>query len=302
MAERNITAKHPLRARLAQGTLRLSALLPLPLNHWSGAFLGWLAWLLPGRARRVTMRNLERCYPDLDPVARNRLGRRSLLETGKTAIEMGPLWLWPERRIRRLVRGVTGEQRLREALAEGKGVIVAIPHLGSWEMVGLYCSLRYPMTALYRPPHLPDLEEMVRRGRERFGARLVPTGARGVRALYRSLERGEMVCILPDQVPSAGQWVYAPFFGIPARTMTLVSRLTRRFGSRVLFCYAERLPRGGGFHIHFRPAPAQIHSDDPLLSASHLNLGVERCVRGLPEQYQWSYKRFRGQAAEDFYE
>ena len=301
MAERNTIDKHSLRAWLAQGTLRLSALMPLPLNHWSGALLGWLAWLLPSRARRVTMRNLERCYPDLSPRARNHLARNSLMETGKTATEMGPLWLWPEQRIRRLVHGVTGEQHLRNALAGGRGVIVAIPHLGAWEMVGLYCSLRYPMTALYRPPHLPELEETVRRGRERFGARLVPTGARGVRALYRGLERGEIVCILPDQVPSTGQWVYAPFFGIPAKTMTLVSRLTRRFGSEVIFCYAERLPRGG-FHIHFLAAPEQIRGDDLLISASLLNQGVERCVRALPEQYQWSYKRFRGQAAEDFYE
>ncbi len=283
------------RTRLAQGALQLLTHLPLSWNHRLGALAGWLAWRLPTRARRITLRNLERCLPELPAVQQKRLARYSLMETGKTATEIGPLWHWPEWRIRRLVHEVSGLHHLRDALDEGKGVILAIPHLGSWEMVGLYCSLHHPITALYRPPRERGMEATIRAGRERFGARLVPTDAAGVRALYGALKAGEMVCILPDQVPSAGQGVFAPFFGIPAKTMTLLPRLARRFDSRVIFCYAERLPKGGGFHIHFLPAPEGIDAHDPVTAAAALNRGVEQCVRALPEQYQWSYKRFRRQ-------
>ncbi len=292
MAKRS---RSKLRAPLVRGALRLFAALPLPLNHAAGTLAGLLAWHLPTRARRVTLRNLERCCPELPPNAQRRLARRSLMETGRTAAETGPLWFWPERRIRPLVRQVCGKHHLDEALGKGKGVILAIPHLGSWEMVGLYCSLHFPITALYRPPRERGLEQTMRRGRERFGARLVPTDARGVRALYDTLRQGEVICILPDQVPSAGQGVFAPFFGIPAKTMTLLPRLAGRFGSEVLFCYAERLPRGEGFRIHFRPAPTGIGDADSATAAAALNQGVEECVRALPEQYQWSYKRFRRQ-------
>ncbi len=289
------TTRHTLRVLLVRWALRLFALLPLPLNHRIGAAVGWVGWLAPTRAKRVTLCNLERCYPELSFGAHSKMARNSLIEAGKTATEMGPLWLWPEKKIRKMVRVVNGEQKLHNALAGGKGVILAIPHLGAWEMVGLYCSLHYPVTALYRPPRLSQLDEMVRHSRERFGARLVPTEAGGVRKLFRALGRGEMVCILPDQVPSSGQWVYAPFFGIPARTMTLLPRLIQRFGSEVLFCHAERVPRGGGFRIHFTPAPEEIRDTDPVAAAAALNRGIEQHVRALPIQYQWSYKRFRGQ-------
>ncbi len=302
MAE-SVISRQAVRTFFAKGTLRLFALLPLPANHFAGILLGWLAWKLPTRAKRITLRNLERCYPALSSRERNRLARNSLLETGKTATEMGPLWLWPEQRIQRLICQVEGEQHLHDALNRGKGVILAIPHLGAWEMVGLYCSLNYPVTSLYRPPRLGGMDSMVRQGRERFGAKLVPTDAGGVRALYKTLGRGEMVCILPDQVPSAGQGVFAPLFTISANTMTLLSRLGRKFGSEVIFCHAERLPRGSGFRIHFSPAPEGIRDADPLRSATALNLGVEQCIRALPEQYQWSYKRFRSRppGEPDFY-
>ncbi len=292
MAE-SVISRQAVRTFFARGTLRLFALLPLPVTHVAGTLLGWLAWRLPTRAKRITLRNLERCYPELSSREQNRLARNSLVETGKTAAETGPLWLWPEQRIQRLIRQVSGEQHLHDALNRGKGVILAIPHLGAWEMVGLYCSLNHPVTSLYRPPRLQGMDAMIRQSRERFGASLVPTDAGGVRALYKTLGRGEIVCILPDQVPSAGQGIFAPFFAISANTMTLLSRLGWKFGSEIVFCYAERLSRGRGFHIHFLPAPEQIHDADPLRSATALNQGVEQCVRALPEQYQWSYKRFR---------
>jgi KDO2-lipid IV(A) lauroyltransferase len=204
------------------------------------------------------------------------------------------LWTRAREPIRALVAQVSGEDEVKRLLARGRGLIVAIPHLGAWEMVGLYCSMHYPMTSLYRAPRLAELDTLMRHARERFGSTLVPTDQRGIRALYKTLGRGALVAILPDQVPGreAGS-VFAPFFGIPASTMVLLSRLAQTTGAGVVFAYAERLARGQGSHLHFLPAPPEIYAEDLATSATAVNAMVEHCVRACPTQYQWVYKRFR---------
>jgi KDO2-lipid IV(A) lauroyltransferase len=189
-----------------------------------------------------------------------------------------------------LVRGISGGDLLRRD--DGRGVIVLSPHLGAWELAGLYLSAQGPTTTLYKPQ--PELDWLIREARGRGGAKLVPTDPQGIRGLIRALRRGEYVGILPDQEPKAHRGsVFAPFFGVPAFTMLLINRLARKTGARVIFLFAERLPRAQGFHIHCLPAPAGIDSEDDLTGATALNQGIEAAVNTCPEQYVWAYKRFR---------
>lgn len=272
--------------------LRLLVRLPLPLLHGIGALFGWLGWLLPNANRTIALRNLELCFPQLSPQARRALARRTLIETGKLLLETPLLWLSSGQRALGLVREVRGLERVEQAIAAGKGVIVVSPHLGNWELCGLYLA-RYHITSLYRPPRKQAMEALVRTARERLGATLVPTDARGVRALYQALARGGMIGILPDQDPREEAGEFAPFFSVPAKTMTLLPRLAQKSGATVIFTFAERLPRGRGFCLHFLPAPAGIGSTDAVTAVTALNQGVEQCVRLAPAQYQWIYKRFR---------
>jgi KDO2-lipid IV(A) lauroyltransferase len=286
-----------MRTRLTIVFLRLCALLPLPAVHAFGACAGWLLARFPTEARRIARINIARCLPQLDAAERRRLVQRSLVETGKTAAETGPLWRWDRSRILDLVRGVDGEDRLEEALAAGRGAIIAAPHLGAWEVVGLYCSMRHRMTSLYRPPRLGELDALMTEARERFGATLVPADIAGVRALLKALRRGELLGILPDQEPRYGNGVFSPFFGLPAYTMTLLARLVQQTGAPVFVVYAERLARGAGFRLHFLPlAPLTEEASIEEITAA-VNAGVETCVRRLPQQYQWSYKRFKTRPA-----
>jgi KDO2-lipid IV(A) lauroyltransferase len=215
------------------------------------------------------------------------------MELGRTLGETLAIWLGPQARLAGLIREVRGEELLREAVAQGRGVIVCAPHLGSWEMAGLWLGAHFPMTSMYQPPRVEALEVEVRRARERTGARLVPTDAGGIRALYQALREGKVIGILPDQSPRDKESPFAPFFGIQTRTPTLVSRFAARTGARVFFTFAERLPRGRGFRLHLLEGPSGIDDPDPVRAATALNAGVERCVRIAPAQYQWSYKRFR---------
>ena len=275
------------------GLLRLTSLLPLPLTHVIGVLIGSLLWWIPNDLRRIASRNLALTFPEMPVADRERLLHRNLWETGKLLLELGPLWLWRGERVLALVRdAVAGEEALTDTVRRRRGAILLTPHLGAWEMAGLYYSSRHPLTILYRPSRL-GLDELSVRGRGRLGGKVVATDARGVRSLLTALRDGEILGILPDQDPGDEGGVFAPFFGISASTMTLVSRLTRNTGAPVFLTWAERLPRGRGFALHLRALPEVTAAGSLEESAAALNRGVEAAVRSLPAQYLWAYKRFK---------
>ena len=284
------------KAALAVGALRATAHLPLPLLHGIATLIGRLLWWLPNDQRRFAAINLARCLPELDTDARRRLLRRNLAETAKTLLELGPLWLWDGERVLGLIRGVDGEAGWQAALDEGRGAIAITPHLGAWEVAGLYLSSRCRLTTLYRPSRLgARADELIRTGRGRLGAQLVATDTRGVRRLLQALRDGRAVGILPDQDPGDEGGRFAPFFGHPANTMLLLSRLAMRSGAPVFLLYAERLPRGRGYRLHFQRLPGAIGREPLDDSLAALNGAVEQAIRRRPEQYLWSYRRFKRQ-------
>ncbi len=133
----------------------------------------------------------------------------------------------------------------------------------------------------------------MRQARERLGGKIVPTDARGVKALFQALAKGEAAGMLPDQEPRRGSGIFAPFFGKPTYTMVLLSRLAKKTKAVPVFAFMERLPNGKGFHLHWLPVADEIYSNDMEVSATALNQAVEKCININPSQYMWTYKRFR---------
>jgi KDO2-lipid IV(A) lauroyltransferase len=273
--------------------LHFCALLPLPVIHMLGNLLGLALWLLPNRLRAITKKNIALCLPESTPAQQRRLVRCTLQETGKTIFETGALWLRPAPAVLRLIRQVDGMEYIEQAIASGAGAILSTPHLGAWEAAGLFCAARFNITCLYRPLRMTGLEELVNHARSRAGGNYVPANARGIRTLYKTLEEGGTVAMLPDQEPQAGSGVFAPFFGIPAFTMVFLSRLTAKSHAPVIFVWCERLSWGRGYTLHFRQPPQDVYAKDLETSATGINLAVEQCIRECPAQYQWGYKRFR---------
>jgi len=259
-----------------------------------GRLLGELLVRVPNRQRRDALINIRLCLPHLSEREQLALRRRSMIQFARTFVEMAAMWLWPPRRVLSLVCKETGTELLRRE--PGRGLIVLAPHLGSWELAGLYMAARGGITSMYRPQR--HLDDLILAARQRSGALLVPDDISGVKRLLRAAKKGGQVGILPDQVTreEAGS-VFAPFFGVPAVTMLLVAGLARRSGARVVFLFAERLPGGEGFHLHCLPAPAGIDAIDDPVAAAALNQGVEQCIRLCPDQYQWTYRRFRRRPA-----
>ncbi|MEQ4540351.1 lysophospholipid acyltransferase family protein [Halomonas desiderata] len=244
------------------------------------------------REREVTEINLAEVYPEQDAATRRQLARESLTHSTATMLELGFAWMGEPQRVEDSILEIHGRELLDEARAEGRGVIVLAPHFGNWEVLNFWLSSHFPFTAMYEPPKIAELDAVIRQGRERMGASLVPTNPRGVAALLKALKRSEAVGILPDQEPNWGSGVFAPFYHRLAYTATLLPKLVARTDARVVTGVARRIP-GRGFAIHFLAADERVYATDEEQSATGVNACVEDAIALDPAQYQWEYKRYR---------
>ncbi|WP_368563214.1 lauroyl acyltransferase [Pseudoxanthomonas sp. UTMC 1351] len=279
-------------ANLAYRAAALLGRLPWPWLHKLGDLIAWVWLKADARESRVARRNLELAYPDLLPGQRQALHQAILRTTARQALETLRFWTRsPAENLTRL-RERHGEALYDQALASGNGVIVAAPHFGNWELLNQWLSSRGPIAIVYRPPESPIGDAFLLRVRGADNVRQVRAEGPAVRQLWKVLKDGGAVGILPDQQPKAGDGEFAPFFGVPALTMTLVSRLAERTGATVLFAWCERIGPGPDFALHVRPAPEEIADADAIVATTALNATVESIARRDPAQYQWTYKRY----------
>jgi len=277
---------------LLHWALRLLALLSLSQAGVLGRFIGTGLWWLNGRARSISQINLALCLPELSDAERQVLARQSLDHLGTLALELGGSWCWPSDKLLQQVVAVEGLPLMAAAQDSGRSVVVLAPHLGNWEVLGLYMAQHYAVTALYQPPVLEEMDTLMYAARSRNGSTLVPTNLRGIKALLKALGRGEVTVILPDQVPSKNSGEFAPFFGIDTLTATLPLNLIERTGAAVVVAAMLRV-EGGGYRLVIRDVDPAIAGPDRSAALAAMNAGVEALVREAPQQYQWEYKRFR---------
>ncbi|CAA0081345.1 Lipid A biosynthesis lauroyltransferase [BD1-7 clade bacterium] len=282
------------KSHVAVAMLHLVALLPRwliegPLSRLAAS----LIWLTKGDMRRATEINLALCFPEMPEAERAQLARRSLRETVRTALELPGTWLQPIDKTLSTVVSISGEALLTDAIASGRGVIVLSPHVGNWEILGIYLSEHYPLTCMYRPGRIEGVDAIVKNSRAKGGAGLVPTNRSGVAKLLKVLKNQEVIGVLPDQNPDdARGGMYAPFYAEMANTMTLVPNLLQKTNAVAVGCIAKRIA-GGRYEIVFLAADEAIYDKDLQTAVNGLNKTVENVVNVAPEQYQWEYKRFR---------
>lgn len=255
------------------------------------------------REARVTRRNLEIAYPETSAAERARLQASVLHTTVRQTLETLRLWTRTPAQNLRLIRAQHGVELFNAALASGRGLIVAAPHYGNWELLNQWLAMKTSLAILYAPPDSRVGEAFLNIVRADSGAAERVTqvraadGPAAVRQLLRRLKDGGVVGILPDQQPKQGEGEFAPFFATPALTMSLLPRLAARTGATVLLAYCERLDEGDAaaaptFALRIEAAPAAIADPDPAVAVAALNAAVERIARRDPAQYQWTYKRW----------
>jgi len=269
--------------------------LPLSINRALGAWIGQVAWSLNSRARRITEINLQLCFPDLSEEERLTLARKSVLETGRQLTESAWIFHRPiEQTLARIHPG-QGQDLMTEARASAKGLIMISPHMGNWELPTLPLSQGAPFTYFYRNPRKSGMGGLLLKWRSHLGGQPATLEAAGIRRGMKVLKQGGTLGILPDQEPDRNNGVYAPMFGEPALTMTLLAKLAHKNNAHLLFCVAERLPGADGWAMHYLPADDRMASTDLVEATAALNEGVERCIALCPAQYLWDYKRFSTQ-------
>ena len=254
--------------------------------------LAAVVWYAVPRLRRVTRLNLKAVYPQMDAQRRKKIARASMTHYVRGIFEAGMLWYWPLERMYALFDEVRGMEHVEELISAGKGLIVAAPHYGSWEMLNLFLHSKGKAAVLYKPGKHPDVEAMLLEKRARAGAEMVPATGQGLRRMYQLLKEGGFVALLPDQEPTGGGGQFAPFFGIEALTGVLLPRMAQRTGAPVVFAVCERR-KGGRYQVHLFKSEESIYSDDMREALTAVNRGIEQCIEVDTEQYLWAYKRFR---------
>ncbi len=283
-----------LASRLIFFLMWLVHFLPMAVIAAIGNAVGAAAfWLIPER-RRVTRVNLEKCFPQMDPRERERLARAHFRAFCRSFIERGILWWAPRERIERVAR-IEGLEHLR-ALG-GAPAILLVPHFVGLDAGGTRLSCEINAVSMYANQKDAKFNELLMRGRSRFGDQRLLSRQEGIRATLAAMREGRPFYYLPDQDYGRRDAVFVPFFGVSAATVPGLSRIARVAGAKVLPCVTRMLPGGGGYVLRFEPPWDNFPTRDVLADTRRMNEYIERCVLEMPEQYLWMHKRFKTRPA-----
>lgn len=288
---RQVSAIGKLLATLTVGGLWLLHHLPTGvlarLGDGLGTLLGWMA----RERRHVVARNLQLCFPELDPSARQAMQLAHFRLLGRSLLDRGVFWFATPGRLNKLI-SVSGVEHLDAARAEGKPVILLAPHFVGLDAGGAAITLRYDIVSIYAHQKNPVFDHWIHHGRSRFGDQLLLARNDGVRPTIKALKSGRPFYYLPDMNFRTRDAVFVPFFGVQAWTINGLSRLARVSGAVVISCVTRMLPEGG-YRVEFSAPWTDFPTDDVTADTARMNREIEALVRTMPEQYYWVHRRFK---------
>lgn len=281
---------------LLMGLGWLLSQLPYRLQMRIGSGLGRLAYYVIPSRRRIAATNLRLCYPDLGDAARQRLLKAHFRSVGQGALETGICWWGRQTKVERLAE-VEGLQHLEEAATRGRGIILLSAHTTSLElgvrMAQKYMTaLGFDTTAMYKPPHDPVVNYVMRTRRETHigGASIADDDVRG---LLLALRRGDAVWYAADQKASKDLGMLVEFFGQPAMTHVAISRLAKMTRATVVPFFTLRRADGQGYRLVVKPPLTDFPSGDAAVDARQINAIIESVIAEDPAQYFWLHQRFK---------
>ncbi|SEI54998.1 KDO2-lipid IV(A) lauroyltransferase [Azotobacter beijerinckii] len=277
---------------LGLGLFWLVAQLPYAWLLRLGRGLGALTYRLAGSRRRIALRNLELCFPDLSSAERERLVRENFASMGIAFFEMAISWWWPRQRLSRLAH-IEGLEHLQRAQAEGRGVILMALHFTTLEIGAALLGQRQTIDGMYREHANPVFDYVQRRGRERHNADATAIEREDIRAMLKVLRAGRAIWYAPDQDYGRKQSLFVPLFGIPAATVTATTKFARLGKAQVMPFIQTRLADGSGYRLTIHPPLADFPGESEEADCRRINRWVEQAVRRHPEQYLWAHRRFK---------
>jgi KDO2-lipid IV(A) lauroyltransferase len=279
-------------AYLVLGLLWAFHWLPLGVQAAAGRGLGRLLYRVAGSRRRIALRNLELCFPQMPVDERERLARTHFEWAARSILERGLLWYASPERLKRLIH-VEGEVHYAERT--DKPVMWLVPHFVALELAGTASQLfqRRHVVTMYQTQSNPVFDRALRAGRFRFGRGTLFPRSERVTALIRKVREGMVFLNLPDMDFGARDAAFVPFFGVPAATLLAPSRLAKSLGMTVQPVITEMLPGGQGYRVRYLPPWTDFPGDDPVADTLRMNRFIEAEILKNPAQYLWVHKRFK---------
>lgn len=273
------------------GFAKLIASLPLAAQRLIGRSLGWILYHLYARHKKIVEINLKLCFPDLTTKQRNDLIIENAYMTGYGIIETCAAW-FSSLESRHRVTTITGLSHIEKAKAEKRGVILLGFHMTSLEIGAQLLAKHMAITGMYKPDKNPLIEYFMVRGRLRHMAGLIPK--QNTRLMLKSLRKKQVVWYAADQdYGDEKTSVFAPFFGIPASTITATSKLAKLTGAKVIPFTQKRINGGKHYELAIHPALENFPSSSELADATRLNEMIEQHLKRDPSDYFWVHKRFK---------
>ena len=269
--------------------LAFCSFLPLRVNHLFGSFIGHLLYVFNSEAKSVSKQNLEICFPSLSEDNLKILLKKVLAETGKSLTESGLIWNQNFNMNAKLIRNINGEHHLNNS----KQTILLVPHMGCWEITGRVLAEKRKVTFMFRPLRSSKQNDYLFARRNQGNLTMVNADKSGILKIQRALNNGDLVGILPDQDPGEEGGLMVPFFSQRVNTMTLLARIAKKHNAQVLMFWAKRLDNGQGYDLNMEPVDLAANGDDLEERVALMNQSIESLIRSQPEQYMWSYRRFK---------
>ena len=266
--------------------------LPLSALAIIGAGVGRVLYGVGRHRRKVVRINLEWCFPELNAGERARLARRHFAMLGRSIVERSILWWGSDERLKNMIR-IDGDEKIRALLDAGQPVILLAPHFVGLDAGGVAVAMRFDSVSMYAAQSNPVFDKLILRGRHRFGDQLLLTRQDGLRATVKAMKAGRPFYYLPDLNARRRDAVFVPFFGIPAATISGLSRLARVAGARVVPCITRMLPDGKGYVTEIGDAWENFPTEDVEADTARMNAWIEDVIRTMPEQYYWVHRRFK---------
>ena len=265
--------------------------LPYKLQLMLGRLLGRLLYRIGSSRKKVAMKNLELCFPEMSQEELTRTLKKNFENTGIALFETGMGWWWPDWRVRRKIK-VVGLEHLEKAQKEGKGVLLLTMHYLSVEINCRGVGMGHPMVVFYRPHNNQLMEFFQFRGRGRSNKYML--GKRDVRGLIQALRQKEVCVYLPDQDYGRKRSLFVPFFAVPdaaTTTGTLIFARQKNIQNHIFI--PTRNDDGSGYTLEIKPMMENFPTDNDEADLIRINQELEKAIMYKPEQYMWLHRRFK---------
>jgi KDO2-lipid IV(A) lauroyltransferase len=271
--------------------------LPYRFQLFLGKVIGRLLYKIGSSRKKVALRNLELCFPDMPDTERQVMLKRNFENTGIALLETGMGWWWPNWRVKRKTK-VIGLEHIAKAQKQGKGILLLAMHYLSAEINCRAIGYGHPMVVFYRPHNNPLMEYFQFRGRGRSNKYML--GKRDVKGLLQALNDGEACIYLPDQDYGRNRSVFVPFFAVPEAASTTGTLIfARQKNTQTHMIIPTRNDDGSGYTLEIKPMLENFPTGDDTADVLRINQELEKAIMVKPEQYMWLHRRFKTRPNED---